>query len=281
MSRYLGDDQEAPTQVADTKATKTGRPRGGGAAGGRGGKTGRPGGAAAAPLESGGADSPAGSAGAGWKAEAARVLERLTKSRSLCEPFMDPVDPVALGLPDYLDVVKTPMDLGTVRRRLAEGEYAGPGAFLREAALVFDNAMAYNPDDSRVHRQAAELRARLAQACEASPALRAAAARGGSSPPPPPCRYFSEEQGGAEAAERGGEEDGCGESGGHVKEEDAAEGEGAAGEGRRGGGGGAGGLGPGRCDAVAAPPRTTVQRVTEAILSKASAGGDALRAQCL
>ena len=30
-------------------------------------------------------------------------------------PFLEPVDPVALNIPDYLEVVKTPMDLSTVK----------------------------------------------------------------------------------------------------------------------------------------------------------------------
>jgi hypothetical protein len=30
--------------------------------------------------------------------------------------FEEPVDPLKLGLPDYFDVIKYPMDLGTVRR---------------------------------------------------------------------------------------------------------------------------------------------------------------------
>ena len=32
--------------------------------------------------------------------------------------FKEPVDPVALELPTYFDVVKNPMDVGTVRKRI-------------------------------------------------------------------------------------------------------------------------------------------------------------------
>ena len=28
--------------------------------------------------------------------------------------FLEPVDPIALNLPDYLEIIKQPMDLGTV-----------------------------------------------------------------------------------------------------------------------------------------------------------------------
>ncbi|EJK73057.1 hypothetical protein THAOC_05344, partial [Thalassiosira oceanica] len=38
-------------------------------------------------------------------------------------PFLEPVDPVALNLPDYFDVIKRPMDISTVARRLEEGHY--------------------------------------------------------------------------------------------------------------------------------------------------------------
>ena len=34
------------------------------------------------------------------------------------DPFKLPVDPVALKLPDYFDVVKEPMDLGTVKKKV-------------------------------------------------------------------------------------------------------------------------------------------------------------------
>lgn len=33
-------------------------------------------------------------------------------------PFHNPVDPEALGLPDYFNVVKKPMDLGTIKKKV-------------------------------------------------------------------------------------------------------------------------------------------------------------------
>lgn len=30
-------------------------------------------------------------------------------------PFNQPVDPIALGIPNYFDVIKEPMDLGTIQ----------------------------------------------------------------------------------------------------------------------------------------------------------------------
>ena len=34
------------------------------------------------------------------------------------EPFLQPVDPVALNIPDYFRIIKHPMDLGTVRSKV-------------------------------------------------------------------------------------------------------------------------------------------------------------------
>ena len=37
--------------------------------------------------------------------------------------FNNPVDPVELGLPDYFEVIKKPMDLGTVKKNVDQGSY--------------------------------------------------------------------------------------------------------------------------------------------------------------
>ena len=41
-------------------------------------------------------------------------------------PFLEPVDPIALNLPDYFDVIKRPMDISTVAKRLEDGHYGKP-----------------------------------------------------------------------------------------------------------------------------------------------------------
>jgi hypothetical protein len=52
--------------------------------------------------------------------------------------FGKPVDPESLGIPDYLDVIKKPMDLGTVREKLRKDCYAN----MFELAEVSDLSIA-------------------------------------------------------------------------------------------------------------------------------------------
>ena len=72
--------------------------------------------------------------------------------------FSEPVDHVALGIPDYPEIVKTPMDLGTVKRKLDAGEYdeVGPSGFVADAQLAFENCLLYNPRGSEA-RQMGEI----------------------------------------------------------------------------------------------------------------------------
>uniref|UniRef100_A0A7S4RVN0 Bromo domain-containing protein n=1 Tax=Ditylum brightwellii TaxID=49249 RepID=A0A7S4RVN0_9STRA len=87
-------------------------------------------------------------------------------------PFLEPVDPVALEVPDYLDVIKHPMDVSTLAKNLEDGKYSrislddiddediGPveimltGPFYQDLMLIFDNAMLYNAEGSYVYKEA-------------------------------------------------------------------------------------------------------------------------------
>ncbi|KAI7733945.1 hypothetical protein M8C21_005331 [Ambrosia artemisiifolia] len=65
--------------------------------------------------------------------------------------FNKPVDVVALKIPDYFNVIKKPMDLGTVKAKLGSGSYSSPFQFLADVRLTFSNAMTYNPPGNDVH----------------------------------------------------------------------------------------------------------------------------------
>ena len=62
------------------------------------------------------------------------------------------VDPIALGLPDYLDVVTTPMHIELVKKTLVENAIYSDDmeVFERDVKLVFENAILYNGETSKV-----------------------------------------------------------------------------------------------------------------------------------
>ncbi len=72
--------------------------------------------------------------------------------------FNSPVDPVELGLPDYFEVIKKPMDLGTIRKKLENNCYHSLDDFHAHVHLTFDNAMVYNPENSVVYNMAKEMK---------------------------------------------------------------------------------------------------------------------------
>ena len=91
------------------------------------------------------------------RARCAPVLAALLKHECALI-FSEPVDHVALGIPDYPEIVARPMDLGTVKRKLEAGEYdeTGPSAFVADAQLTFENCLLYNPLGSEA-RQMGEI----------------------------------------------------------------------------------------------------------------------------
>ena len=72
--------------------------------------------------------------------------------------FTSPVDHIALGIPDYPDVIKKPMDLGTVEQKLERRVYQHPGEFVDDVRLVWSNAKTYNGKGTLVHQAANHIR---------------------------------------------------------------------------------------------------------------------------
>ncbi|XP_035211709.1 bromodomain-containing protein 3-like isoform X1 [Stegodyphus dumicola] len=72
-------------------------------------------------------------------------------------PFYKPVDVKLLNLHDYYDIIKTPMDLGTVRAKLEDRAYHSPSEFAADVRLIFTNCYKYNPPDHEVVAMARKL----------------------------------------------------------------------------------------------------------------------------
>lgn len=68
--------------------------------------------------------------------------------------FREPVDPMALGIPTYHQVITEPMDLGTIQRKMDKGEITTPEEFGRLVRLIFENAMTFNVDPGHAVHQA-------------------------------------------------------------------------------------------------------------------------------
>lgn len=73
--------------------------------------------------------------------------------------FNTPVDPVELALPDYFEIIKKPMDLGTIQKKIDAGVYHSIEEFSADVRLTFENAMTYNEEGSVVHAMAKEMKA--------------------------------------------------------------------------------------------------------------------------
>ncbi|XP_078075569.1 bromodomain-containing protein 2-like [Mustelus asterias] len=65
-------------------------------------------------------------------------------------PFYQPVDIEALGLHDYHDIIKHPMDLSIVKKKLSNQEYSNSQEFAADVRLMFLNCYKYNPPDHEV-----------------------------------------------------------------------------------------------------------------------------------
>ncbi|XP_073273053.1 transcription factor GTE4-like [Primulina huaijiensis] len=84
------------------------------------------------------------------------LLERLMKHKHGWV-FNTPVDAAGLGLHDYFEIIKKPMDLGTVKTRLNQSWYKSPVEFAEDVRLTFQNAMTYNPKEQDVYVMAEQL----------------------------------------------------------------------------------------------------------------------------
>lgn len=85
-----------------------------------------------------------------------KVLTQLQKHQ-YSWPFLKPVDPQAEGIPDYFDIVKEPMDLSKVDKRLRSGSYSNPMQFAADVRKIWYNATLYNPRKSDIYHMTVKI----------------------------------------------------------------------------------------------------------------------------
>lgn len=75
-----------------------------------------------------------------------RVMEVMQKlrSRTISKMFAQAVDPIRDSCPDYFDIVKQPMDLGTVMHKLETDQYKSVADWKSDINLIFSNSNLYN-----------------------------------------------------------------------------------------------------------------------------------------
>ncbi|KAF7320222.1 Bromodomain-containing protein [Mycena kentingensis (nom. inval.)] len=71
--------------------------------------------------------------------------------------FYEPVDYVKLDIPAYPKIVKRPMDLSTMRKKLDDGEYPSAQKFFEDFKLMIRNCFAFNPAGTLVNQAGMDL----------------------------------------------------------------------------------------------------------------------------
>ncbi len=92
------------------------------------------------------------------------VLEGLL-NRPYGDFFAVPINPVELGWDDYFDIIKTPMDLGTIRKNIKNGSYHSLDDFKSDVHLTFENALTYFDEGTEYHESSKELKEKFETDC--------------------------------------------------------------------------------------------------------------------
>ena len=81
------------------------------------------------------------------------ILDKIINDKNASE-FKAPVDYVELGLFDYPNIITHPMDLGTCKKKLLNGEYKLFQDFMDDVNLIWENCRLYNQSKSSIVKMA-------------------------------------------------------------------------------------------------------------------------------
>ncbi|NXC85252.1 BRDT protein, partial [Cercotrichas coryphoeus] len=86
-----------------------------------------------------------------------RVVMRAMWRHNFSWPFHQPVDAAGLNLPDYYTIIKKPMDLGTIKKRLEHNYYTKAAECIEDFKTMFWNCYMYNKPGDDIVFMAEEL----------------------------------------------------------------------------------------------------------------------------
>lgn len=103
-----------------------------------------------------------------------RILSDLQRKQhqTIAAPFYEPVDAVKLDIPTYYRVIKKPMDMSTMRKKLEAGEYPNASKFFDDFKLMIRNCFTFNPAGTPVNQAGIELQRLFDEKWKNLPALR-------------------------------------------------------------------------------------------------------------
>jgi hypothetical protein len=82
-----------------------------------------------------------------WQGTLQAILTQLS-GHQLAQLFTAPVDPHQV--PDYLQIIKNPMDLGTAAQKLRSGQYPAMLDCTRDVRFIWSNCRMYNQPGSGI-----------------------------------------------------------------------------------------------------------------------------------
>lgn len=97
-----------------------------------------------------------------------RVVANIKRVQSSL-PFRQPVDYVALNIPSYPTIVKTPMDLKTLEENLKANKYPTVDAFVTDFNLIVENCRTFNGPDHSITKLANEMQKAFQKQCDKVP----------------------------------------------------------------------------------------------------------------
>ncbi|KAG6845664.1 hypothetical protein H0H87_005871 [Tephrocybe sp. NHM501043] len=103
-----------------------------------------------------------------------RLLNDLHKKQytTIASPFYVPVDWVLLDIPTYPKLVKRPMDLSTIRKKLDTNQYPTANKFFDDFKLMIRNCFVFNPAGTPVNQAGIELQRVFDEKWKGLPPLR-------------------------------------------------------------------------------------------------------------